>query len=118
MAERFVVGSTTYMCAANATSIPREWRRFTLGCGSEDILQTLTRGAACHREWDSAVYDESGNQTGTEVLTEDLADYCIFGDVIDHRDGTVTVCMGKKTDAEIYQETIDTLLLEILIGGL
>lgn len=50
------------------------------------------------------VLDENGApiQTGTEVQeTEwDNSEYSIAGDLTDHRDGTITVKMGKETDIE------------------
>lgn len=57
------------------------------------------------------VLDEEGNPTDetTEVLEEyDNSEYCVAGSVTDHRNGTVSVKMGKPTDAEI---------LAIIMGG-
>ena len=47
-------------------------------------------------------FDENGEQTGTEIReTEwDNSEYNLAGDITDHRDGTVTVKMGKLTDLE------------------
>lgn len=58
------------------------------------------------------VLDENGEQTGTEILeTEfDNSDYSLAGDITDHRDGTITVKMGKLTDLEEAYE--------IMLGGL
>lgn len=39
----------------------------------------------------------------------DNADFCVAGDIIDHRDGTVTVKMGKLTDLEEAYE--------LMLGG-
>ena len=116
MSERIIVGEETFECAPRAAQATREWRRFTISATTAEALAAFVPGAVIGRAWDSAIYDEEGTQTGTEVLTEDLIDYCIVGDVVDHRDGTVSVYIGKKTDAELYQETIDELML-ILIGG-
>lgn len=46
--------------------------------------------------------DENGVQTGTETRdTEfDNSDYNLAGDITDHRDGTITVKMGKLTELE------------------
>lgn len=57
------------------------------------------------------VYDETGVQTGTETKeTEfDNGEYCLAGDLTDHRDGTVTAKMGKLTDLEEAYE--------IMFGG-
>ena len=59
------------------------------------------------------VLDEDGNriQNGTEIQeTEfDNSEYSLAGDITDHRDGTITVKMGKLTDLEEAYE--------IMLGG-
>lgn len=58
------------------------------------------------------IIDEEGNSTFKTVIEEetyDNSDYCIAGDIIDHRDGTVTVKMGKPTAEELL-----ALLEEVL----
>ena len=48
-------------------------------------------------------YDQETKETVTpEVEEYDNSDYCMAGDVTDHRDGTVTVKMGKPTAEELY----------------
>ena len=56
-------------------------------------------------------YDENDVQTGTEMQeTEfDNSEYCLAGDLTDHRDGTITAKMGKLTDLEEAYE--------IMFGG-
>lgn len=56
-------------------------------------------------------YDENGVGTGAETreVEYDNSDYCIAGDLTDHRDGTITVKMGKLTDLEEAYE--------IMFGG-
>ena len=53
-------------------------------------------------------FDEKGNPAGTETReTEfDNSEYCLAGDLTDHRDGTVTAKMGKLTDLEEAYEII------------
>lgn len=49
------------------------------------------------------VLDENGMLTGQteEVVTEeDMSAYSLAGEIVDHRDGTVSVKMGKPTEAE------------------
>lgn len=49
------------------------------------------------------VLDEQGQPTGEtkEVATEeDMSAYSLAGDITDHRDGTVSIKMGKPTEAE------------------
>lgn len=58
------------------------------------------------------IEDEEGNITvnvSTEFESYDNSDYCIAGDITDHRDGTVTVKMGKPTAEEllaIFEEVL------------
>ena len=44
-----------------------------------------------------------------------LSDFVVAGDIIDKRDGTFTVYMGKKTSSEILEEENAELLLTL--GG-
>ena len=51
--------------------------------------------------------DENGNETTETSIKEEVydnSDYNIAGDIIDHRDGTVTVKMGKPTAEELLVE--------------
>ena len=51
----------------------------------------------------SDYYDPETQQTVTPPVEEyDNSDYCILGDITVHRDGTVTVKMGKPTGDELY----------------
>lgn len=45
--------------------------------------------------------DESGMPTGQTVDHErDMSEYSLSGDITDHRDGTVSIKMGKPTEVE------------------
>ena len=56
-----------------------------------------------------SIIDEYQDENEQTVQTEyDNSDYCVAGDITDHRDGTVSIKMGKATDAEI---------LAIITGG-
>ena len=47
--------------------------------------------------------DPETQETVTPPVEEyDNSDYCILGDITVHRDGTVTVKMGKPTGEELY----------------
>lgn len=60
----------------------------------------------------SDYYDPETKQMVTPPVEEyDNSDYCILGDITVHRDGTVTVKMGKPTAEEINQ-----ILMEALQG--
>lgn len=57
-------------------------------------------------------YDPETQQMVTpEVEEYDNSDYCILGDITVHRDGTVTVKMGKPT-----AEELNKILMEAMQG--
>lgn len=62
-------------------------------------------------EWSIVEQVEVETETGTEMQeTEwDNSEYSLAGDIIDHRDGTITVKLGKLTELEEAYE--------ILLGG-
>ena len=56
------------------------------------------------------VLDEQGNPTGEtkEVVNEyDNSEYSISGEITDHRDGTVSIKMGKPTETETLREQLE-----------
>ena len=63
-------------------------------------------------EQEVPTYDDNGEQIGTEMQeTEfDNSDYCIAGDITDHRDGRITVKMGALTEVE--------QAYELMLGGM
>lgn len=87
----------------------REWRQITVIGTAADVKAAFVDGATYSEEWDTL--DANGEPA---VETRDLSDYCVAGDVVDTRDGNITVYMGKKTMVELQQETIDTLLIQFL----
>ena len=59
-----------------------------------------------------ATYNENGEQDGYKTVMDefDNSDYNLAGDITDHRDGTITVKMGRLTDLEEAYE--------IMLGGM
>ena len=60
-------------------------------------------------------------ETGSELETYndyDYSEYCIASDIIDHRDGSLTVYMAKKTEDEIKIKQLqeNSEALAILLG--
>lgn len=58
-------------------------------------------------------YDEQGKPTGEtkEVINEyDNSEYSLAGDITDHRDGTVSIKMGKPTESELSEATVTALV--------
>lgn len=61
--------------------------------------------------------DNDGNPTGQteEVVTEeDMSAYSIAGDITDHRDGTVSIKMGKPTETESAVGAVVALTGEVV----
>lgn len=57
--------------------------------------------------------DNDGNPTGQteEVVTEeDMSAYSLAGEIVDHRDGTVSIKMGKPTESELSAATVTALV--------
>ena len=57
----------------------------------------------------------------TETKTEEFnkTNYCLSGDIVDHRDGTISVFMGEKTNEELaieQAEETEQLLYEVMFG--
>lgn len=64
------------------------------------------------QEQEVPTYDENGEQNGTEMQETvfDNSEYCLAGDITDHRDGRITVKMGKLTEIEEAYE--------MMLGGM
>ena len=82
----------------------REWRRITVIGTVEAVKAAFVDGAQYVQAWDSTV-TQTDAETGepVEVVVEesrDLSDWSVAGEVVDHRDGTVCVLMGKPTEIE------------------
>ena len=61
--------------------------------------------------------DNDGNPTGQteEVVTEeDMSAYSLAGEIVDHRDGTVSIKMGKPTEAETAVGAVVALTGEVV----
>lgn len=104
------IGGNTYAaivdgCIANARWDGRDTKTVTLVMDHATAAEIFVDGA----EWKTICeYDDP--ETGEHVIEEcDCSEYCIAGDIIDHRDGTVSVVMGKETALE--------QALELLYGG-
>lgn len=109
------INSVSYPATINGTACDTAWdgresKAITLTMTAAVALTTFVDDAAWSilLETQQAVLGEDGTPTGsTETVTTeyDNSAYSIAGDVIDHRDGTVTVKMGKPTDLEdAYEE--------------
>lgn len=108
---------------ANNTEMPCEaaehyrdsaWGRptctVTIKASAAEIAALLPDGAAWSLIEREDVLDESGMPTGQTVDHErDMSEYSLSGDITDHRDGTVSIKMGKPTETESAKATVTVL---------
>lgn len=104
---------STYL-KANNTETPCEaaehyrdsaWGRptstVTIKASAAEIAALLPNNAPWSLIEREDVLDESGMPTGQTVDHErDMSEYSLSGDITDHRDGTVSIKMGKPTETE------------------
>ena len=112
------INNTLYPAEVSGKIIDSEWdgrksKSIKIKMDYETASKTFVDGLkwSIVQKEEVPVYDENGNQTGTETKeTEfDNSEYCLAGDLTDHRDGTITAKMGKLTDLEEAYE--------IMFGG-
>lgn len=96
----------------------REVKAITLEMAYSEVLDLLHDNTPWSIIVKEPLLDDNGNQAldeaGNLILDEegteiDMSEYSMSGDITDHRDGTVTIKMGKPTDLENAYE--------MLIGG-
>lgn len=104
------VNGTEYPATVNGNLTDRNWN----GRDTKTIYLTMPYAQAAAllpsgTPWSivmretSPVYDEQGQPTGEtkEVVNEyDNSEYSLAGQITDYRDGTVSIKMGKPTEAE------------------
>ena len=91
----------------------RDWKSSAVIGTADGVKAAFVDGITYRQQWESAIIAEDGTQT-TETQTRDLSDYCVAGDVVDTRDGNVTVYMGRKTEVEKLREQVE--VLDVLLG--
>lgn len=113
------INSTLYPATISGRVADKDWdnrasKSITLEMDYATAAATFVDGLAWSivQQNEEPVYDENGVQTGTETReTEfDNSEYNLAGDLTDHRDGRITVKMGKLTDLEEAYE--------IMLGGM
>ena len=107
------VNNTEYPAAVNGVCNDRTWN----GRDTKTITLTMTHAEVAsllpdNTPWSIVqremvdVLDEQGHPTGETkaVVNEyDNSEYSLAGDITDHRDGTVSIKMGKPTQREAMQ---------------
>lgn len=109
--EPSILSKKFYISGINRDSI-----RLTIEANINDALTVFTNNAV----WGIREYDvdpETGNVLET-YNDYDYSEYCIASDIIDHRDGSLTIYMAKKTEEEIQMEQLqeNNETLAILLG--
>lgn len=114
------VNNTEYPAAVSGANNDRTWD----GRDTKTIYLTMSHDAVAallpdNTPWSIVQrdtvpkYDEQGQPTGEteEVVNEwDNSAYSLSGAITDHRDGTVTVKMGKPTESELSAATVTALV--------
>ena len=80
------------------------------GRESKTITLEMTHAEAVETFWDDVEWsivhqaedymNENGETVTPEPVEYDNSDFCVAGSITDHRDGTISVKMGKLTDLE------------------
>lgn len=120
MATYIKVNNTEYPAEINGNPKDRSWggrdtKTVTLTMSHDEaaaLLPDNTPWSIVLREMVD-VLDEQGNPTGEtkEVVNEyDNSEYSLAGDITDHRDGTVSIKMGKPTESELSEATVTALV--------
>lgn len=108
------INETTYPATINGYKPDRSWdnresKAITLEMTHAEALELFVDGLAwsiIHQP--NSYTDPETGETVTPAAEEyDNSEYCVAGDITDHRDGTITVKMGKYTNEEL-------LLMEVL----
>lgn len=79
--------------------IDRAWD----GRASKTVTLTMTYAQAAALFVDGLAWSYEDRADGA-VRQFDCSDYTVAGPITDHRDGTITAKMGKRTDADVLAE--------------
>lgn len=119
MATYIKVNNTEYPAEINGNPKDRAWgerdtKTITLTMTAAEVAALLpdnTPWSIVQRETVDKL-DNDGNPTGEteEVVNEwDNSEYSLSGAITDHRDGTVSIKMGKPTETESAKATVTVL---------
>lgn len=116
----FKTAGTEYPASIAGKVADREWegrtsKAITLEMTYAAAAQLFQQGLAWSIVQRELVpeYDAAGVETGRQSMYErewDNREYCVPGPITDHRDGTITVKMGKLTQLEKQLQEIREVL--------
>ena len=103
--EKILINQTEYPAVINGNIRDYQWDNRE----SKVITLTMSHAAADAifvdgLEWSIICEYELNGETVREEF--DNSDFSVAGDIIDHRDGTISVKMGKPTDLELAYELL------------
>ena len=122
------INGTTYPAIINGKIADREWdgresKTINLEMSHAEADAIFVDGLAWSIIADTVKEVEQTREDGSVEIVEvpaqeeyDNSDYCVAGDITDHRDGTLSVKMGKPTQIEQLEEENAALLFENLTG--
>ena len=84
----------------------REWERYTVESTYAEVAEDFINGAKYAVIQLEEVVDEK-SVTTQEWVNYDKSAYCIAGDIVDHRDGRITVYMMQKSE---FEKQLDEIL--------
>ena len=101
------ISNITYPAEINGKIYDTSWdNRSTKTITLEMDYATAVELFVDNAEW-SIIFPVEDEQTHEVTTVEkDNSDYCLAGDITDHRDGTLSVKMGKMTDLEEVLEAM------------
>jgi hypothetical protein len=95
----------------------RDVLRITVASTYEEVVQKFVDNAKFVIRQREVFIDDKGNEYSQDVDYEKY-EYVIAGDIIDHRDGRITVYMGKMTEHELEVAALENENAELLFSNL
>lgn len=104
---RIKIDNTLYPAEVNGRLNNPDWddrdtKAITLKMAYSKAVETFVDGLP----WSIVVETDGETEAAREEY--DNSEYSLAGDITDHRDGTVTVVMGKPTELELAMELLLT----------
>lgn len=89
----------------NLGGAQRDTIRVTVSAAYADVAEAFVSDV----EW--SITETSYNDAGEKVESVyDKSEYSVAGDIVDHRDGRITVYMAKPTETETVRREVEVLL--------
>lgn len=102
---------------SNLNGIYRDVLRITVASTYAEVAAKFVDNAKFSIRQREILVMEDGTQTENDV-DYDKSEYSIAGDIIDHRDGRITVYMGKMTSHELEVAALEEENAELLFSNL